>query len=80
MRHMSKQHRSAAWFVRTRDSYLPQTWQGWALYVPYLAYLISVTAYAFYESGTLLQKLFVIVPNYVAALAIMTWVAERTAK
>jgi len=74
---MKRKTKSQKWFRKVRGSYLPCSWQGWALYVPYTAYVLGVIAYAYLNQWSLGTSLFVIVPNWVAALAAMTWLAER---
>jgi len=68
------------WFISIRGSYLPKTWQGWLLYIPYLAYLVGVTWYVLTGYPTLAQAVFILVPNWIAAIVIMTWVAQRTSR
>jgi hypothetical protein len=75
---MKRKSKSQTWFKKVRGSYLPNSWQGWLLYVPYAVYVIGVVFYAYLSGWSLGTALFVIVPNWVAALAAMTWIAERT--
>lgn len=77
---MKRKSKSQKWFKRVRGSYLPNSWQGWLLYVPYAAYVMGVVIYAYVSGWNLGTSLFVIVPNWVAALAAMTWIAERTSR
>jgi hypothetical protein len=68
--------RKGAWFVATRSSYLPVSWQAWALYVPFVAYLVYSLVVAFAYTGNNLKAILWIVPNWVAAAAVMTWIAK----
>jgi hypothetical protein len=65
------------WFIKTRGSYLPNSWQGWLTYIPFLAYLVGALVYALHSKYSVWQGLFWLVPNYVAAAAIMTWLAFK---
>lgn len=65
------------WFIKIRGSYLPKSWQGWLTYIPFLAYLIGVLVFVVSSNYSLWQSLFWVIPNYVAAAAIMTWLANN---
>jgi len=69
--------RKDAWFVPVRGSYLPASWQGWLTYLPFVAYLVFTLVYAVNWISSLAQAILFIVPNFVAAAAVMTWVAKR---
>jgi hypothetical protein len=71
---------SSQWFINVRGSYLPASWQGWVLYIPYLAYLVGVPIYVWQHQLSLGSAILTLIPNWVAALVVMTWVAERTSK
>lgn len=77
----SKTHRTKpngdAWFVAVRGSYLPCSWQGWSTYVPFVAYLVFSLIASWQETGTIGRTLLLVVPNWVAAVAVLTWVAKR---
>ena len=70
--------RDGAWFVRIRGSYLPTSWQGWLTYIPFTAYLVYSLIVAFAYTGNNLKAVLWIVPNWVAAAYIMTWLARHT--
>jgi sensor histidine kinase YesM len=70
--------RKGAWFAQIRGSYIPVSWQGWLTYIPFVAYLVYSLAVAFDYTGNGLKAILWIVPNWVAATVIMTWVAKRT--
>lgn len=74
----NKKIKKGAWFVRLRGSYLPVSWQGWLTYVPFTAYLVYSLIVAFAYTGNNLKAVLWVVPNWVAAVVIMTWVAQRT--
>ncbi|HEX5394929.1 MAG TPA: hypothetical protein VFW52_01070 [Candidatus Saccharimonadales bacterium] len=66
------------WFIPLRGSYLPNSWQGWLLYVPFLAYLIWAVWAGFENTGTNSAAVLFILPNWIAAVVVMTWIARRT--
>ncbi len=83
MFYKSKKYRNlkvkkGAWFVAIRGSYLPVSWQGWLTYLPFTAYLVFAVVMGWQQSNTVSKAILFIVPNWVAAAAIMTWVAKRT--
>jgi hypothetical protein len=66
-----------AWFVPIRGSYLPASAEGWWIYVPFVAYLLFALVAGFnYTTSTAAAVLF-IVPNWVAAAVVMTYIAAR---
>lgn len=72
------QHKRNAWFRPVRGSYLPASWQGWLTYIPFTAYLVYSLIVAFSYTGNNLKAVLWIIPNWVAAAVVMTWVAKRT--
>jgi hypothetical protein len=72
--------KKTTWFVKTRGSYLPNSWQAWVLYIPYTAYLAGLAIYVLNGPYSLWNAVFILVPNWVVALIIMTWIAEQTSK
>jgi hypothetical protein len=75
--------KSKYWFVKTRNSYLPSSWQGWLTYVPFIAYLISSTLLMEHLSkhtGTAVRIFYGILPEWIAAGAIMTWLAQAKSR
>ena len=66
------------WFVPVRGSYLPNSWQGWLLYIPLLAYLLWAVWAGFQSTDSHAAAILFIVPNWIAATAVMTWIAKRT--
>ena len=73
---MKTKHKQKTWFIKVRGSYLPNSWQGWLLYLPYLAYLLSVLTWVMVNNYGLWQAILTLVPNWVASLAVMTWIAK----
>ncbi|HEY4160445.1 MAG TPA: hypothetical protein VGM08_00090 [Candidatus Saccharimonadales bacterium] len=71
-------HRRGAWFAPLRGSYIPVSWQGWLTYVPFVAYLGYSLLVAFNYTGNNWKAVLWIVPNWVAAAVIMTWIAKVT--
>jgi len=71
-------HRKGAWFVQLRGSYIPISWQGWLTYIPFVVYLAYSLIVAFDYTGNTLKAILWIVPNWVAAAVVMTWIAKRT--
>lgn len=69
--------KSKPWFIKTRGSYLPNNWRGWLLYLPYLVYLIGILIFVVRIKDSVWAAIFTLVPNWVAAAIIMTWVARR---
>lgn len=74
---MAKKKSKNAWFISVRGSYLPNSWQGWLTYIPYSAYVIGIMVYALSNSADWLHAVPVIVPNWIVALVVMTWIAQR---
>ena len=71
--------RKGAWFVKTRGSFLPSSWQGWLLYIPFIGYLIfSEAAGLYYTNNNPVETTLIVVPNWIAAVIVMTWLAKRT--
>lgn len=71
--------RKGAWFVPVRGSYLPASIAGWLTYIPFIAYLLFTMIVAWEQASSHLVAVLYIVPNWVAATAVLTWVARRTA-
>jgi hypothetical protein len=66
------------WFVPVRGSYLPASTAGWLTYIPFTAYLIFAAVAAHSAASTTSTAVLIMVPNWIAATAILTWVAKRT--
>jgi hypothetical protein len=72
--------KSTKWFKKVRGSYIPNSWQGWLCYVPYVGYMVLSYIYVMSVLGYNLLSLFIIIPNWVAAAAVMTWLASSKSK
>lgn len=68
------------WFIPVRGSYLPNSWQAWLLYIPFTGYLIFALVAGWRTTDSTSQAVLFIVPNWVAATAVMTWIAKRTCR
>ncbi|HUD10478.1 MAG TPA: hypothetical protein VMR28_02275 [Candidatus Saccharimonadales bacterium] len=74
---MKKSAKHPIWFRKVRGSYLPANRQGWLTYIPYLAYLIGVLVFVLHGNYSFWLAVFIAVPNWVAASAILSWIAAR---
>jgi len=75
---MPKKTKKSKWFTPVRGSYLPNNWLGWLTYIPFTAYLVAALVIGCRNADNTAQAVLFIVPNWVAAAVIMTWVARRT--
>lgn len=75
---MPKKSKRRKWFIPVRGSYLPHSWQGWLTYIPFSAYLIYAFVIGWQNTNTTAQAMLFIVPNWIAAVVVMTWIAQRT--
>lgn len=69
--------RKGAWFVPVRWSYLPASWQGWLLYVPFIYFLVVTFLMVDRNSHSASDTLIGIVPYWVSAAVVMHWVARH---
>jgi hypothetical protein len=70
-------HKKGAWFVPIRGSYLPVTWEGWLISIPYISYLVISLLYVVdraQEPGDIIINL---VPYWLSAAVAMTWIAKQ---
>jgi hypothetical protein len=65
------------WFIKKRGSYLPCSIQGWITYIPYIGYLVSSAIIVNIHTGTVVDLLYGIVPQWVAATVVLTWIAGK---
>ncbi|HET6924902.1 MAG TPA: hypothetical protein VFH39_03680 [Candidatus Saccharimonadales bacterium] len=77
-KHTRRAKRKNVWFIKVRGSYLPSSWQGWLTYIPFTAYLLWSLSVGWQGTHTLGMALLFIVPNWIAAAAVTTWVAKHT--
>lgn len=75
---MSKKSKDQKWFIPVRGSYLPNNWLGWLTYLPFTSYLVFSVVVGWRYSFNKYEAILFIVPNWVAAVVIMTWLAKRT--
>lgn len=75
---MSKKSKKQKWFIPVRGSYIPNNWKGWLTYIPFSAYLLFSFCFGWHITDSVAKATVVILPNWVAAAAVMTWVAKRT--
>jgi hypothetical protein len=69
--------RKNAWFKKIRGSYLPINQQGWFTYLPFIAYLAFAFIAGIKDTSNASKAVLFIVPNWVAAAVVMTFVASR---
>lgn len=77
---MSNRPKNSVWFTKTRGSYLPTTIPGGLTYIPYVAYLVGVVVFVIERKYNFWLALFLVVPNWLAASIIMSWIASRKSK
>ena len=70
--------KSKKWFIKVRGSYLPNAWQGWLTYIPFVGYLVAGFAYAAHHHSDLAGAAFFLFTQWIVAAIVMTWVAQRT--
>jgi hypothetical protein len=68
------------WFIKVRGSYLPNSWHGWLLYVPFVAYLFAAMVYAWQSNESVFRIVFDLVTQYILAAVVMTWIASQKSK
>jgi hypothetical protein len=81
---MAKKHtkkvKKQTWFVAVRGSYIPNSWQGWLTYVPFIIFLGVVMQSAVNASDSFSDVFYAIFPQWVAAAVVMTWLAKLKSK
>ena len=75
---MAKRSKKDRWFIPVRGSYLPNNWLGWLTYIPFTTYLVFTFIVAWQDMDTHAQAALFIIPNWIAAAVVMTWIAKRT--
>lgn len=69
--------RKGAWFVPVRWSYLPASWQGWLLYIPFV-YFLTITFLALNRNSHSVSDMLInIIPYWVSAAVVMHWIASH---
>jgi hypothetical protein len=76
-RYSRQKPKKGAWFVAIRGSYLPASPAGWLTYIPFLVYLVFAVIIGIRDTSSIYVALLFIVPNWVAAAAVMTWLAAQ---
>lgn len=69
--------KKGAWFIKVRGSYLPCSWQGWLTYIPFLIFLLTVLVAAVRTQHSVSDVFYMVFPQWVAAVVVMTWVANN---
>ena len=69
--------KKGAWFVPVRGSYLPASPAGWLTYLPFVTYLVFTLVVGVHDTSTWSLAVLFVVPNWIAATAVMTWIAAR---
>lgn len=69
--------KNGKWFIKVRGSYLPNSPAGWLTYIPYVGYVVGVTGLALHERYGFVTTALVLIPNWVAAAAIMELLAAN---
>jgi isoprenylcysteine carboxyl methyltransferase (ICMT) family protein YpbQ len=72
--------KSNAWFTKVRGSYLPSSWQGWLSYVPFVAYLVGTFFIINKHPNTFIKVAYEIIPEWIAAGAVMTYIAQAKSR
>jgi branched-subunit amino acid transport protein len=70
-------NKNKKWFKKIRGSYLPNSWQGWLTYIPYLAYLIGSVFVIKSQTTHGWSIFYALSAQWVAATVVMTWVAQH---
>ena len=66
-----------AWFKAIRGSYLPASSAGWLTYIPFVGYLLLSLGVVIKEEHSLLSGVVLVAVNWIAAAAIMTYIAAH---
>jgi len=69
--------KKGAWFYKVRGSYLPATWQAWLTYIPFTGFLVWSLLWAINSDTNLTQATLTTFAAWVAAAAVMTWIAKQ---
>jgi hypothetical protein len=75
---MARKTKAQKWFTPVRGSYLPNNGIGWLSYIPFTAYLVFALAAGWRYTANTYEAILFIIPNWVAAVVVMTWLAKRT--
>jgi hypothetical protein len=72
-----KKQKQQIWFTKVRGSYLPCSRQGWLTYIPFVSYLLASYIVVLKQATSIGAIVFGILPQWVAAAVIMTWIASN---
>lgn len=65
------------WFEKVRNSYLPKSWQGYLIYMSYVAYVVLLPI-GWYRRGHAIWDLFtVVIPLWIAAALVTQYIASK---
>ncbi len=65
------------WFKQVRGSYIPISWKGWLTYIPYICFLGVSAGVVKANASSSIEAAIGVVPYWVSALVIMSWIAKR---
>jgi hypothetical protein len=70
--------KNSAWFIKVRGSYLPNSWQGWLTYIPFVGFLVwsAIVLYSKIGDAAIATIFYFVV--MVCSAVVMTWIAART--
>ncbi len=57
---------------------MPNSWQGWLMYVPFIFFLVTVLIAAVRTQHSVSDMFYMIFPQFVAAAVVMTYIASKT--
>ena len=69
-----------AWFYKIRGSYLPSSWQGLAVYLVYLAYIVALPVAWLFHGHDVWNLLVVVVPLWIVAALATQYIASKNAR
>lgn len=69
--------KSDKWFKKVRGSYLPNSWQGWLTYVPFIYFLIITFMAVDRSSHSVSDTVINLFPYWVSGAVVMTWIASK---
>ena len=52
-------------------------WQGWLTYIPYVGFLGASSWMVMHDAVSSVEAIIGVVPYWVSAIVIMTWIAKR---
>lgn len=70
-------NKKSNWFIKKRGSYLPNNEIGWLTYIPFLGYFLLTAFVSYRLSNSIFVIVLLVIPQWVAATIVMTWIAEH---